>query len=182
MKGAEAVVRLLEQAGVEVIFGLCGDTSLPLYEALAQSSAVRHLLTRDERSASYMADCYARLSGRLGVCEGPSGGGVLYLAPGLAEANLSSVPLLGITTDIDWRLRDRGTLTELDQDAFYRPITTWTRTPAHGEELCWAVREAVKRATAGPLGAVHLGLPYNVQEAEVAADAVYLDPRTAPIR
>ncbi|MBE9572341.1 MAG: thiamine pyrophosphate-binding protein, partial [Proteobacteria bacterium] len=72
MKGSQAVVRMLEQIGVEVVFGLCGDTSLPLYEAFWEiKPGVKHILTRDERSASFMADAYARFSGRVGVCEGP---------------------------------------------------------------------------------------------------------------
>jgi acetolactate synthase-1/2/3 large subunit len=74
MTGAEALVRELERLGAEAIFGLCGDTSLPLYEAFAESTSIRHVLTRDERCASFMADAYARLSGRVGVCEGPSNG------------------------------------------------------------------------------------------------------------
>ena len=68
LTGAEAVVRILQGYGVEVVFGLCGDTSLPLYDALARlDHGITHVLTRDERSAAYMADAYARLSGRVGV-------------------------------------------------------------------------------------------------------------------
>ena len=74
MNGGQALVGVLEHLGVDTIFGLCGDTSLPWYEALATSPTIRHILTRDERSAAFMADAYARLSGRVGVCEGPSGG------------------------------------------------------------------------------------------------------------
>ena len=92
MRGSEAVVKLLQDIGVEVIFGLCGDTTLPLYDALATGDhGIRHILTRDERSASFMADAYALLSGRVGVCEGPSGGGATYILPGVAEANASSI-------------------------------------------------------------------------------------------
>ncbi|HJS31029.1 MAG TPA: thiamine pyrophosphate-binding protein, partial [Alphaproteobacteria bacterium] len=99
--GAEAFVRLLELHGVDHIFGLCGDTSLPLYDALAvHGGGIRHILTRDERSAAYMADAYARVSNKVGVCEGPSGGGATYILPGVVEANESSIPLLAITTDI----------------------------------------------------------------------------------
>src|SRR5207249_10557113 len=86
---------------------------------------MRHVLTRDERSAAYMADGYARVSGRVGVCEGPSGGGATYILPGLAEANESSVPVLCINTDISVSARGRYTLTELDQGALMRPITKW---------------------------------------------------------
>src|SRR5210317_2208683 len=95
--GAEAMVRLLQAYGVRHLFGLCGDTSLPFYDALYQiDHGIEHILTRDERSAAYMADAYARVTGRVGVCEGPSGGGATYLLPGLVEANESSVPVLGI--------------------------------------------------------------------------------------
>ena len=101
LAGAGAVVGMLKAHGVEIIFGLCGDTSLPFYDALARlPHGMRHILTRDERSAAYMADGYARVSGRVGVCEGPSGGGVTYIIPGLAEANESSVPVLCINSDI----------------------------------------------------------------------------------
>jgi acetolactate synthase-1/2/3 large subunit len=74
--GAEAFVRMLQLHGVKHVFGLCGDTSLPLYDALYRlDHGIQHVLTRDERSAAYMADGYARVSGRVGVCEGPSGAG-----------------------------------------------------------------------------------------------------------
>ena len=88
MRGSEIVVSLLQSLGVEYVFGLCGDTSLPLYESLHDMDhGIHHILARDERSASYMADAYARLSGKVGVCEGPSGGGATYILPGVAEAN-----------------------------------------------------------------------------------------------
>src|SRR5574339_475975 len=121
MTGAEAVVEMLRAHGVEVIFGLCGDTSLPLYDALARLGSIKHVLTRDERHAAYMADGYARLSGKVGVCEGPSGGGATYILPGVVEANESSVPLLCITTDVSVASRGHYTLTELDQSALMRP-------------------------------------------------------------
>ncbi len=76
LTGAEAMVRLLQAHGVKHIFGLCGDTSLPFYDALFRlDHGMQHISTRDERCAAYMADAYARVTGRVGVCEGPSGGG-----------------------------------------------------------------------------------------------------------
>jgi acetolactate synthase-1/2/3 large subunit len=178
MQGKEAIIRLLEQAGVEVVFGLCGDTSLPYYEAFYDLKPnISHVLTRDERSAGYMADAYARLSGRVGICEGPSGGGATYIIPGVAEANQSSVPLVCLTSDIDSRHRGRGALTEIDQDALFEPITVFTRTPTDGRELAKAFRDAFQHATAGSLGATHIGLPLNVQEAQISEDEVYIDLR-----
>ncbi len=87
LNGAEAMVRMLEAHGVRHMFGLCGDTTLPFYDALNRlDHPISHILTRDERSAAYMADAYARVTGRVGVCEGPSGGGATYILPGLIEA------------------------------------------------------------------------------------------------
>src|SRR6516164_9436032 len=116
LSGAEALVRLLQLHGVKYIFGLCGDTSLPFYDALYRlDHGMTHILTRDERSAAYMADGYARVTGKVGVCEGPSGGGATYILPGVVEANESSIPVLAVTTDIAVGSRGRYTLTELDQ-------------------------------------------------------------------
>src|SRR3970040_744425 len=125
LTGAEALVEMLKAHGVELIFGLCGDTRLPLYAALARLNSIRHILTRDERHAAYMADGYARVTGRVGVCEGPSGGGATYILPGLAEANESSVPILAINNDISVASRGRYALTALDQGALMRPVTKW---------------------------------------------------------
>src|SRR6267154_4894487 len=126
--GAEALVRMLALHGVEHIFGLCGDTSLPFYDALFRlEHGMKHVLCRDERSAAYMADSYARVSGKVGVCEGPSGGGATYILPGVVEANESSIPILAVTTDIAVSSRGRYTLTELDQTALFRPLTKWNQ-------------------------------------------------------
>ena len=101
LTGASALVWMLQAYSVKHIFGLCGDTSLPFYDALhGLDHGMEHILTRDERSAGYMADAYARVTGKVGVCEGPSGGGATHILPGLVEASESSIPILGITTDI----------------------------------------------------------------------------------
>jgi acetolactate synthase-1/2/3 large subunit len=166
--GAEALVRMLALHGVEYLFGLCGDTSLPFYDALCRlRHGMTHVLTRDERSAAYMADGYARASGRVGVCEGPSGGGATYILPGVAEANASSVPLLCVTTDISVSSRDRYTLTELDQEALFRPVTKSTRVIDRGDQIPSAVRGAFHAMTTGRPGAVHLGVPLDVQREHV---------------
>ncbi len=120
------MVRMLEAHGVRHVFGLCGDTSLPLYDSfLRLDHGITHVLTRDERSATYMADAYARVTGRPGVCEGPSGGGATYILPGLIEARESSYAVLAITTDISVASYGKYPLTEVDQEALMRPLTKW---------------------------------------------------------
>ncbi len=180
MRGSEAAVETLRQLGVEVIFGLCGDTTLPLYEALHDlDHGMRHILTRDERSASFMADAYARLSGKAGVCEGPSGGGATYILPGVAEANGSSAPVVCLTSDIDQKDRGKGTLTELDQSALFRPVTRWTSMPAPASEIPRALRRAFRIATSDAMGAVHVGLSFDVQMGDAGSGTIEGDERAS---
>ena len=177
LSGAEAAVEMLKAHGVEVLFGLCGDTSLPFYDALARlPHGMRHILARDERSAAYMADGYARVSGKVGVCEGPSGGGVTYILPGLAEANESSVPLLCINSDISVSARGRYTLTELDQGALMRPVTKWNAVLNRAEDLPRVFRAAFKQITSGRPGAAHIALPFDVQNGKVHRSEIRADP------
>jgi len=176
LTGAEAVVEMLKAHGVEVIFGLCGDTSLPLYDALARLGSIRHVLTRDERHAAYMADGYARLSGKVGVCEGPSGGGATYLLPGLVEANESSIPVLGINTDVSVSSRNRFTLTELDQRSLMRPLTKWNAVLDRAADIPKVFRKAFESMTTGRPGAAHIALPFDVQNGPVEPGEVWADP------
>ncbi|MGY6272183.1 thiamine pyrophosphate-binding protein [Achromobacter denitrificans] len=177
LTGAEAMVRMLQHNGVKHIFGLCGDTSLPFYDALYRlDHGMRHILTRDERSAGYMADAYARVTGKVGVCEGPSGGGATYLLPGLVEANESSVPVLGITSDVAVGSRGKYPLTELDQEALYRPLTKWNRTIDRADQIPGMVRAAFRVMTTGKPGSAHLCFPYDVMKQQVDASDIWAQP------
>jgi acetolactate synthase-1/2/3 large subunit len=173
--GAEALVEMLKAHGVEVLFGLCGDTSLPLYDALSRNS-LRHVLTRDERHAAYMADGYARVTGKVGVCEGPSGGGATYILPGLAEANESSIPILAINTDVSVSSRGKFTLTELDQGALMKPLTKWNAVLERSADIPRTVRAAFDAMTSGRPGAAHIALPFDVQNGPVERSDVWADP------
>ncbi len=174
--GGEAFVRMLQLHGVKHIFGLCGDTSLPFYDAMYRlEHGMQHILTRDERSAAYMADGYARVSGRVGVCEGPSGGGATYILPGIVEANESSIPVLCFTSDISVSSRGRYALTELDQEALFRPLTKWNTVLDSGVDIPRVLRNAFKQMTTGRPGAVHIGLPYDVQRQMVDASEIWGD-------
>jgi acetolactate synthase-1/2/3 large subunit len=135
-----------------------------------------------------MADGYARVTGKVGVCEGPSGGGATYILPGLVEANESSIPVLAINTDISVSSRGRYTLTELDQRALMKPLTKWNAVLDRAADIPRVFREAFDAMTTGRPGAAHIALPYDVQTAPVDAGDVWADPslgvypsrRTAP--
>ena len=176
LTGAEAAVEMLKAHGVDTVFGLCGDTSLPLYDALARLGSIKHILTRDERHAAYMADGYARISGKVGVCEGPSGGGATYILPGLVEANESSIPVLAINTDVSVSSRGRFTLTELDQRALMKPLTKWNAVLDRSMDIPRVFRKAFEAMTTGRAGAAHIALPFDVQNGPVDRGDVWADP------
>ena len=178
--GAEAMVRMLEAHGVKHIFGLCGDTTLPFYDALYQlDHGMTHILTRDERSAAYMADGYARVTGKVGVCEGPSGGGATYILPGLVEATESSIPILSITSDVGTRAKGHYPLTELDQEGLMRPLTKFNAVIQHADQVPDTVRTAFRTMTTGRSGAAHLGFPIDVQRGEARESDIWADPAHA---
>jgi acetolactate synthase-1/2/3 large subunit len=166
MNGAQSLVAALRDVGVEHIFGLPGDTGMALYDALYHEPSITHVMTRDERSASFMADVYARVSRRLGVCEGPSGGGATYIIPGVAEAQGTAIPVLCMTSDTPVNEEHRGVLTELDQVGLFRPITKWSERVNRASSMEDAVHRAVRLATSDRPGAVHLSLPSDVLEDE----------------
>jgi acetolactate synthase-1/2/3 large subunit len=180
LTGAEAMVRMLEAHGVRHIFGLCGDTTLPFYDALYRlDHDITHILTRDERSAAYMADGYARVTNRVGVCEGPSGGGATYIVPGLVEANESSSCVLAITSDVAVTSAGHYPLTELDQTTLFKPLTKWNAVIPRSDMVPDMVRQAFRTMTTGRPGAAHLGFPIDVQRGPADADGIWADERHA---
>jgi acetolactate synthase I/II/III large subunit len=173
MKTAELLVRILSESGVRHIFGLPGDTSMELYDALYRHREIQHIMTRDERAAGFMADAYARVSGRLGVCEGPSGGGASYVVPAVAEAYGSSSPVLSLTTDTPVSQDGRAVLTEFDQEALFRPVTKWSHRIKTPQTAADALRRAIRVATGGRPGAVSLILPEDVLEHDAPEERFY---------
>lgn len=166
MNGSQALVSALVDVGIEHIFGLPGDTGMAFYDVLQDEPSITHIMTRDERSASFMADVYARVSGRIGVCEGPSGGGATYIIPGVAEAQGTAIPMLCLTSDTPVGEEHRGVLTELDQVALFSAITKWSERVNTAGSMEDAVHRAVRLATSDRPGAVHLSLPADVLEGE----------------
>jgi acetolactate synthase-1/2/3 large subunit len=174
--GGQLVVEMLKVYGVQYVFGVPGDTGLAFYDALAQAQeegSIAHIMARDERGAAYMADVYARVSSRPGVCEGPSGAGATYLASGLGEPHASSIPVIALTSDTPVGQEGRNVLTELDQPALYTAVTKWTALVKEAARIPDALRRAFRVATSGRPGAVHLALPMDVLAEEIEAPPLH---------
>ena len=168
MDGAHVLVEMLKQYRVTVIFGVPGDTSISFYRALYdEQPSIRHVMARDERSASFMADAYARLSHKPGICECPSGAGPLYAIPGVAEANASSIPVILITCDIPLAGEGKQTITELDVKTLFDPVTKWSTVVKDVSKIPESIRRAFRIATTGRPGAVHIAIPQEAFKGEL---------------
>jgi acetolactate synthase-1/2/3 large subunit len=120
-----------------------------------------------------MADVYARVSFRPGVCEGPSGAGATYLASGLAEAHASSIPVIALTSDTPVGQEERNVLTALDQSALFAPITKWSPLVKQTNRIPDTMRQAFRIATSGRPGAVQVTLPMDVLADSVMAPSLH---------
>jgi acetolactate synthase-1/2/3 large subunit len=179
MNGAEVLVHMLEAYEVDCLFGVPGDTNVPLYAALLKSKgAPRHLMARDERGAGFMADAYARICNKPGVLEVPSGAGAMYALPAIAEAQGSSVPLILITSDTPLAGEGRGVITELDCARLFQPITKASFLVKSAAKIPEVMRRAFRTATSGRPGAVHVAIPEDVQLEEIKTDSVSLHAET----
>jgi len=155
--------------GVEHVFGVPGDTSMQFHNSFFhRQERITHILCHDERNAGYMADAYARVSGKVGVVDTPSGGGALYVVPAVSEAYNSCIPLLCLSSDIGLASVEQSSLTDIDQEALMKPITKWNQRIKTSSKIPHLFRKAFRMATGGVPGAVHLGLPENILEDPVS--------------
>jgi acetolactate synthase-1/2/3 large subunit len=161
----ERLVEVLQAGGVGAVFGVPGGQTLPLYAA-ARRRGLRHVLMRDERAAACAADAYARVSGRVGVCDATVGPGATNLVSGLAEALASSVPVLAIIADVptQWNhLRRRGVASQaLDQAALLAPVSKWIARVERAAAFDAMLDQALRVASSGRPGPVVLEIPDDV--------------------
>ena len=170
IKVAEGIVRALERLGVKLIFGIPGSQTCPLYDAL-YTSRIRHILVRHEQMAAYMADAYAKFTGRLGVCDGTGGPGATNLLTGIATSWTDRVPVLAFTGQQPLTHLGRGAFQELDHVAIFSPITKWSTRLIKPEKTVETIREAYKMAVWGRPGPVHIDLPLDVQTQPLIEEA-----------
>jgi len=119
-------------------------------------------MCRDERSAGYMADAYARISNKVGVFEAPSGAGAMYSLPPVAEAHASSVPVILLTVDVPLSGEGRGVITELDCVKLFEPVTKASMQIKSPEKIPEIIRRAFRIATSGKPEAVHVVVPEDM--------------------
>jgi acetolactate synthase-1/2/3 large subunit len=167
---ADLLVAYLEQLGVEYVFGVPGGAIEPLYNALARSSrrgGVRHILARHEAGAAFMADGYARETGKIGVCCATSGPGATNLITGVACAYDNSIPMLVLTGQPPLPAFGRHPLQEssctgVNTLGMFSHCTHYNSLVSHPKQLETKLVAALQRATRAPRGPVHLSVPSDV--------------------
>ncbi len=167
MTGAQAVVRSLEEIGVEVVFGIPGGAILPVYDPLYDSVKVRHVLVRHEQGAGHAATGYAQATGKVGVCMATSGPGATNLVTPLADAQMDSVPIVAITGQVGTALIGTDGFQEADISGITMPITKHNFLVSHGEDIPRMIAEAFHIAQTGRPGAVLVDIPKDVLQAEM---------------
>jgi acetolactate synthase-1/2/3 large subunit len=167
MNGADAILRSLEAEGVEVVFGIPGGAILPLYDALARGTTIRHVLARHEQGAGHMAEGYARASGRAGVAIATSGPGATNLVTPIADAWMDSTPLVCITGQVRSSLIGTDAFQECDITGITIPIVKHSWLVQDVDELPHVIKAAFHVAQTGRCGPVLVDVPRDVQEAEV---------------
>jgi len=158
LTGAQALVRSLEQQGVDVVFGLPGGAILPAYDPLL-SSSLRHILVRHEQGAGHAAEGYAWATGRVGVCIATSGPGATNLVTALADAYMDSVPMVAITGQVPSALIGSDAFQEADTFGITRSATKHNYLVKRLEDLTQTVHEAFYVAASGRPGPVLVDIP-----------------------
>jgi acetolactate synthase-1/2/3 large subunit len=158
--------------GVTDVFGLPGETTLSLYGAWGEFPQIAYHMCRDERSSVFMADGYAKATGKVGVCEGPSVGAT-HMVPGVAEAHAACVPMLVFTSDVGLDTTKKNMLTGFDQTSIFQGITKETYTVTKGAEIPFLIRRAFRGATSGRPGPVHIRIPMDIFAQEVPDDEIF---------
>jgi acetolactate synthase-1/2/3 large subunit len=164
LTGAQALVRSLEQQGVEVVFGLPGGAILPAYDPL-RSSSLRHVLVRHEQGAGHAAEGYAWATGRTGVCMVTSGPGATNLVTALADAYMDSVPLVAITGQVSSAMIGTDAFQEADITGITLPVTKHNELVTSAERLPAAIAEAFHIASTGRPGPVLVDVPKDILQA-----------------
>jgi acetolactate synthase-1/2/3 large subunit len=165
--GADVLVQCLLQEEVRYVFGVPGAQPTTFTDAIARfghERGIDFIMTRHEQAAAHMADAYARLTRKPGVCLGTVGPGAVNLVPGVYEAYVNSVPMLVLTAQNQtWRsYPDHGSIQACDQMGLFKPITKWNALVSHWKRIPELVREAFRMALTGRPGPVHLDLPVDV--------------------
>jgi acetolactate synthase-1/2/3 large subunit len=168
--GAQSLIRSMEHAGVDVVFGIPGGAILPAYDPLMDSTKVRHILVRHEQAAGHAAEGYAAATGRVGVCMATSGPGATNLVTPIADAHMDSVPMVAITGQVPSSAIGTDAFQEADIRGITMPITKHNYLVTDPAEIPRAIAEAFYLASSGRPGPVLVDISKDALQAMTTFD------------
>ena len=166
LTGAEAILKVLEEQEVDVIFGYPGGAILPIYDAIFKSNIIRHILVRHEQAAVHAAEGYARSTGKVGVVLVTSGPGATNAVTGLTDALMDSIPVVCLTGQVPTHLIGNDAFQEADTTGITRPCTKHNYLVKDETKLCSTIHEAFHVSRSGRPGPVVVDLPKDIQLAK----------------
>ncbi|MFC4906152.1 acetolactate synthase large subunit [Actinomadura gamaensis] len=168
MTGAQALVRALENVGVDTVFGIPGGAILPAYDPLFDSRRIRHILVRHEQGAGHAAQGYAQVTGKVGVCMATSGPGATNLVTPISDAYMDSVPMVAITGQVATSLIGTDGFQEADISGITMPITKHNFLVTRAEDIGRTIVEAFHIASTGRPGPVLVDIAKDALQATFA--------------
>ena len=180
LSGAEALMRSLQDEGIELVFGYPGGASLHIYDALFKQQAVQHVLVRHEQGAVHAADGYARSTGKPGVVFVTSGPGATNAVTGLATSYMDSTPVIVISSQVKAHLIGTDSFQETDMIGVSRPIVKHSFLVQKAEDIPTTIKKAFHIATTGRPGPVVIDIPKSVTDPDYKFDYSY--PKDVDIR
>ncbi|MBI4061629.1 MAG: thiamine pyrophosphate-binding protein [Elusimicrobia bacterium] len=176
------LLEYLEQEGVDYIFGIPGGPIMPLYEALYARGRIKPILAKHEEGAAFMADGYARASGRIGVCCTTTGPGATNALTGLAVAYADQIPVLLLTAQVPTHQFGMGAFQEsgpetIDLVGLFKPVTKWSAMIPHPARTAASIRAALRLMQSGRPGPVHLNIPLDYISRPLEDEAPVPAPR-----
>jgi acetolactate synthase-1/2/3 large subunit len=178
--GAQATVESLAREGIHYVFGLPGTTIMDLIDALGEREDIRYIAARHEQVAAFMADGYARGSGKVGVCMASRGPGAANLAIGVHNAHAESIPVVALVGQVPDTIAERDSFEEMDLLTFFKPVTKWGVEIHEADRIPELLQRAIRTAKSGRPGAVLVSLPHNLQTSTLPSPVYQRQWRVAP--
>ena len=161
---SEVLINQIAEWGIQYVFGIPGTSTLGIVDAIRKSNGrVKYVQVRHEETAAFMASAYGKLTGHIAACLGISGPGATNLVTGLYDAQLDHSPVLALTGMVPRKLIGRGSIQEIDQQAFFETLTVYNKTLMTEDQTTTLATLAIKHALLNQ-GVAHIGIPNDVQK------------------
>ncbi|MBF0545349.1 MAG: thiamine pyrophosphate-binding protein [Candidatus Riflebacteria bacterium] len=184
MKASHLLMKFLEAEGVKFIFGVPGAPLMPIYHAMYEpDSRIKPIIAKHEEGAAFMADGFARVSGKIGTCCGTTGPGTTNLITGVAASYSDSIPILVLTAQVATTVFGKGAVQESTGEdrcfasaEIFKQITKNSLMVFSAENIAFVIRKALRTALSPRMGPVHLSLPPDIMRKEINTKDFYLEP------